>query len=102
MSIKKFSAISLITLLFFACSGNKKSKLIVGDWKIADMAATTPKNIPDSLKSQYDEMFKKQVEAIKASSTPLTTKKMVPIPIISPGKPVQVPGNLMMMVLNLS
>ena len=69
MSIKKFSAIALITVLFFACGGNKKSKLILGDWKIGDMTATMPKNIPDSLKSQYEERLKTQVEALKASST---------------------------------
>ena len=67
--MKKISAIVLISILFFACGGNKKSKLVVGEWKIADMAATMPANIPDSLKSQYEEMFKKQVEAIKAAST---------------------------------
>jgi hypothetical protein len=69
MSIKKFSAIVLITVLFFACGGNKKSKLILGDWKIGDMSAPLPPNIPDSLKSQYEEMLKKQVETIKVSST---------------------------------
>jgi hypothetical protein len=67
--MKKLSLLALVAVLFFACGGNKKTKLITGDWKIADMAAPMPANMPDSLKAQYEEMLKTQVEKIKASST---------------------------------
>jgi|SRR6185437_3911755 len=67
--MKKISLIALVATLFFASCGNKKSKLIVGDWKIADMAAPMPPNMPDSLKTQYDAMLKAQVDKIKTSST---------------------------------
>jgi lipocalin-like protein len=66
--MKKLSVIAFVAVLFFACGGNKKSKLIVGDWKIADMQAPMPPTMPDSLKEQYVEALKKQVESIKASS----------------------------------
>jgi hypothetical protein len=66
--MKKIALLALVATLFFAC-GNKKSKLITGDWKIADMAAPMPPNLPDSLKTQYEAMLKSQVEKIKASST---------------------------------
>ena len=67
--MKKLSLLALVAVLFFACGGNKKSKLIIGDWKIADMTTPTPPNLPDSLKSQYDSMLKVQVNKIKTSST---------------------------------
>ncbi|MFI5141252.1 MAG: lipocalin family protein [Bacteroidia bacterium] len=67
--MKKISLLALVAVLFFACGGNKKSKLITGDWKIADMQAPLPPNLPDSLKVQYDSMLKSQVAKIKASST---------------------------------
>ena len=67
--MKKLSLLALVAVLFFACGGNKKSKLITGDWKIADMSAPTPPNLPDSLKSQYDSMLKAQVNKIKGSSS---------------------------------
>ena len=67
--MKKLSLLAFVAVLFFACGGNKKSKLIMGDWKIADMSAPMPANLPDSLKTQYEAMLKSQVEKIKASST---------------------------------
>ena len=67
--MKKLFLLALVAVLFFACGGNKKSKLILGDWKIADMAVPTPPNLPDSLKTQYEEMLKTQVEKVRASST---------------------------------
>lgn len=67
--MKKLSLIAIAAVLFFACGGNKKAKLITGDWKIADMAAPMPANMPDSLKSQYEAMLKSQIEKIKATST---------------------------------
>ena len=67
--MKKISLLALVAVLFFACGGNKKSNLITGDWKIADMQAPLPPNLPDSLKVQYDSMLKSQVAKIKASST---------------------------------
>jgi hypothetical protein len=66
--MKKLSVLALVAILFFACGGGNKSK-ILGEWKIADMSAPLPSGLPDSLKTQYAEMLKKQVEAIKASST---------------------------------
>ncbi len=66
--MKKAALVTLIAVLFFACGGNKKAKLI-GEWKIADMSAPLPAGLPDSLKTQYEEMLKKQVELIKTSST---------------------------------
>jgi len=66
--MKKITLLALVAVLFFAC-GKNKSKLITGDWKIADMAAPMPPNLPDSLKTQYEAMLKSQVEKIKASST---------------------------------
>lgn len=66
--MKKLSLIALVAVLFFACGGNKKSKLLVGDWKIADMQAPMPPNMPDSLKGQFEEALKKQIEMMKASS----------------------------------
>ncbi|HXP50300.1 MAG TPA: DUF4923 family protein, partial [Bacteroidia bacterium] len=65
----KLSLIAFATLLLVACGGNKKSKLVVGDWKIADMSAPMPPNMPDSLKGQYEEALKKQVESMKTSSS---------------------------------
>jgi hypothetical protein len=67
--MKKLSVIAFATLLLVACGGAKKSKLVVGDWKIADMSAPMPPNMPDSLKGQYEEALKKQVESMKASSS---------------------------------
>jgi hypothetical protein len=66
--MKKISVIALVAVLLIACGGGKKSKLVVGDWKIADMQAPMPPNMPDSLKGQYVEALKKQVESIKAGS----------------------------------
>jgi hypothetical protein len=67
--MKKLSVIALVAVLLVACGGAKKSKLVVGDWKIADMSAPMPPNMPDSLKAQYEEALKKQVESMKASSS---------------------------------
>lgn len=67
--MKKLSVIAFAALLLVACGGNKKSKMVVGDWKIADMKAPMPPNMPDSLKGQYEEALKKQVEAMKAGSS---------------------------------
>ncbi|HKC69744.1 MAG TPA: lipocalin family protein [Bacteroidia bacterium] len=67
--MKKISLLVIVAALFFACGGNKKSKLILGDWKIADMVVPMPPNMPDSLKTQYEAMLKSQVEKIKTSST---------------------------------
>ncbi len=67
--MKKLPLIAFAILLLVACGGAKKSKLVVGDWKIADMSAPMPPNMPDSLKGQYQEALKKQVESMKASSS---------------------------------
>jgi len=67
--MKKLTLIAFATLLLVACGGAKKSKLVVGDWKIADMSAPVPPNMPDSLKGQYQEALKKQVESMKVSSS---------------------------------
>ena len=65
--MKKIALLGLAIVLF-AC-GQKKSKLVVGDWKIADMTAPMPPSMPDTLKAQYEAMVKAQVEKVKASSS---------------------------------
>lgn len=67
--MKKLSLIAFAAVLLVACGGNKKSKLVVGNWKIADMSAPMPAGMPDSLKGQYEEALKKQVESMKAASS---------------------------------
>jgi len=67
--MKKLSLIAFATLLLVACGGAKKSKLVVGDWKIADMQMPVPASMPDSLKGQFADAFKKQVEGMKANSS---------------------------------
>lgn len=64
-----FIAVAAIAVLLFACGGKNKSKMVVGDWKIADMNVPMPPNVPDSLKQKYDSAFKAQVEMMKKSST---------------------------------
>ncbi|HEX7414727.1 MAG TPA: lipocalin family protein [Bacteroidia bacterium] len=67
--MRKLSLVALAAVLFFACGGNKKTSLVVGDWKIADMAVPMPPVMPDSIKGQYEEALKKQVEGMRATST---------------------------------
>lgn len=72
--MKKLSILAIVAVLFFASCGNKKSKL-VGEWKIADMSIPLPAGLPDSLKTQYGDMIKKQVESIKASGSTFSYKE---------------------------
>jgi|GEM_PF-1893683 len=72
--MKKLSILAIVAVLFFAACGSKKSK-VVGEWKIADMSLPLPAGLPDSLKSQYEEMVKKQVDAVKASASTFTYKE---------------------------
>ena len=71
--MKKLSILVVIAALFFASCGNKKSK-VIGEWKIADMSVPIPAGLPDSLKTQYQDMMKKQVDAIKGSNSTFTYK----------------------------
>jgi hypothetical protein len=67
--MKKLSLIAFAILLLVACGGAKKSKLVVGNWKVADMSVPMPPNMPDSLKTKYDSALKVQIESMKASSS---------------------------------
>jgi len=72
--MKKISILAVIAVLFFASCTNNKAKL-VGEWKIADMSLPLPAGLPDSLKTQYQDMIKKQVETIKASASTFSYKE---------------------------
>ena len=85
--MKKLSILAIIAVLFFASCSNNKAKL-VGEWKIADMSFPLPAGLPDSLKTQYQDMIKKQVETIKSICTLLLhIKKTVLTLIILQVKP---------------
>ena len=66
--MKKIASIAFVALLVFACGGGNKSKLVVGKWKIADMKAPMPPNMPDSLKERFNAAVQSQLEIMKQSS----------------------------------
>jgi hypothetical protein len=60
-------AAAVVTLV--ACGGGKKSDLVVGSWKLANMDAPMPKEIPDSMKTKFEAQMKAQVEEMKKSAS---------------------------------
>jgi hypothetical protein len=66
---KLFSTIFVAAMVTLVACGGKKSDLIAGSWKIGDMAAETPKDLPDSLKKAMDAQSKAGIEEMKKSCT---------------------------------
>jgi hypothetical protein len=58
---------AVVTLV--ACAGGKKSELVVGSWKLADMAAPMPKEIPDSMKAKFEAQMKSQIDEMKKTTS---------------------------------
>jgi hypothetical protein len=66
---KLFSTIFVAAMVTLVACGGKKSDLIAGSWKIGDMAAETPKDLPDSLKKAMEAQSKAGIEEMKKSCT---------------------------------
>jgi hypothetical protein len=67
--MKKIISVLFVTAMvaLVACGG-KKSDLIVGAWKLADMSFNMPKEVPDSMKAKYEAQMKSQLDEMKKSS----------------------------------
>ncbi|HEV7230118.1 MAG TPA: DUF4923 family protein [Bacteroidia bacterium] len=65
----------IISILFVAAvvtlvaCGGKKSDLVTGSWKLADMTQPMPKEIPDSMKAKFEAQMKTQIEEMKKSTS---------------------------------
>jgi len=66
---KVFSIILVAAVVTLVACGGKKSDLVAGTWKIGDMAAESPKDLPDSLRKAIEAQSKAGIEEMKKSCT---------------------------------
>jgi hypothetical protein len=60
-------AAAVVTLV--ACGGAKKSEMVIGSWKLVDMKAPMPKEIPDSMKAKFEAQMKSQIDEMKKTAS---------------------------------
>jgi hypothetical protein len=68
MKTKSSLLFAFAALVLTSCTP-KKSELVLGTWKVSDISAPVPTEVPDSLKQKFAAQMKMQIEEMKKSTS---------------------------------